>query len=65
MGRLGKRKEHNTMTINQYLKGHRAELHRMIDVVCPNHPKTDQELRLWILNDEGLYNYVKSEGVRL
>jgi hypothetical protein len=24
----------------------------------------DDELRLWILNDEGLYNWSRSEGVR-
>lgn len=26
---------------------------------------TDKELREWILNDEGLYQWAKSEGVRI
>ncbi len=26
---------------------------------------TDSDRRLWILNDEGLYNWARSEGVRI
>ena len=26
---------------------------------------SDEERRLWILNDEGLYNWARSEGVRI
>jgi len=25
----------------------------------------DDERRLWVLNDEGLYNWARSEGVRI
>lgn len=28
-------------------------------------PLNDRERRLWILNDEGLYNWARSEGVRI
>jgi len=28
-------------------------------------PHNDEERRLWILNDEGLYNFAKSQGVKI
>lgn len=28
-------------------------------------PKNDEERRLWVLNDEGLYLWARSEGVRI
>lgn len=28
-------------------------------------PLDDEELRLWILNDEGLYQWARNEGVRI
>jgi hypothetical protein len=30
-----------------------------------NNRLDDAELRLWVLNDEGLYNWARSEGVRI
>lgn len=31
----------------------------------PVEPLNDEERRLWVLNDEGLYNWARSEGVNL
>jgi hypothetical protein len=53
------------MTLKDFIKENREELHSCIDNVFPNHSRNDQEIRLWILNDEGLYNWARSEGVRI
>lgn len=56
------------MTLKQFIKENRAEL----DVVIAralgtetNPRPNDNERRMWILNDEGLYRCAKSEGVRI
>jgi hypothetical protein len=48
------------MKLNDFIKTHRAE----IDEIIQSPYKNDEERRLWILNDEGLYLWAKSEGVR-
>jgi len=53
------------MTLTNFIRENREELHQCIDNVCPNHPRNDGEIRLWILNDEGLYSWARSEGVRI
>lgn len=53
------------MTIKDFIKEHRQELDDCIQRVAPGAPKSDSERRLWILNDEGLYNWARSEGVRV
>ena len=33
---------------------------------CGNYSRlNDEDRRLWVLNDEGLYNWARSEGVRI
>lgn len=56
------------MTLKQFIKQNRAELDACIaralgldKTPLPN----DAERRLWILNDEGLYRWARSEGVRI
>ena len=54
------------MTLRQFLKEHRAELDAAIDRVLHNTEPVrsgDSERRLWVLNDEGLYRWARSEGV--
>lgn len=53
------------MTLRDFIRENKEELDRAIKRVVPDVRLTDQERRLWILNDEGLYNWARSEGVRI
>ena len=62
------------MTLRQFIREHRAELDACINraMGCERkhdagiiHKRNDEERRLWILNDEGLYRWARSEGVRI
>ena len=54
------------MTLHTFIKTNRVELDAAIRRVCPNIESfNDGERRLWILNDEGLYLWARSEGVRI
>ncbi len=48
-------------TLQDFIEEHRQE----IDEITKSAYKNDEERRLWILNDEGLYNWARSEGVRI
>ena len=55
------------MTLRDFIKNNRNELDKLIAKALgmPENPlKNDNERRLWILNDEGLYGWARSEGVR-
>ena len=49
--------------MQEFIHKNREELDRCIQRACPGAPKNDNERRLWVLNDEGLYNWARSEGV--
>lgn len=53
------------MTMQQFIEEHRGELDSIIRRALnrPNRSLDDGEREDWILNDEGLYNWAKSEGV--
>ena len=67
------------MTLQEFIKQNREELDRCINAALYRHdgrggrgtipdppPKrNDNERQEWVLNDEGLYNWAKSEGVRI
>lgn len=53
------------MTMTQFIKDNRQELDECIQRICPNCKRNDHERRLWILNDESLYQWAKSEGVKI
>lgn len=56
------------MSLSQFIKENRAELDAYIAKALgrdENPYPNDQERRLWILHDEGLYRWAKSEGVRI
>lgn len=56
------------MTIKQFITNHRAELDACIARAInktKNPNPNDNERRLWILNDEGLYRWARSEGVSI
>ena len=52
-------------SMRQFIEENRAELDAAIRRVCDNCRLNDAERRLWILNDEGLYNWARSEGVNI
>jgi hypothetical protein len=53
------------MSLNQFIRTYRAELDVAIRRALndPDFRLNDKERRLWILNDEGLYRWARSEGV--
>lgn len=53
------------MTMRDFIKENREELDRCIRRVVPNLRINDEERRQWIMNDEGLYNWARSEGVHV
>jgi hypothetical protein len=53
------------MNMQDFIRENREELDECIQRACPGAPKNDNERRLWVLNDEGLYMWARSEGVRI
>jgi ABC-type nitrate/sulfonate/bicarbonate transport system substrate-binding protein len=56
------------MTLREWIRAHRAELDECIARALgrdKNLRANDDERRLWVLNDEGLYRWARSEGVRI
>ena len=53
------------MTLREFIKGHRAEIDEAVRCLVPDNRMNDEERRLWVLNDEGLYLWARSEGVRI
>jgi hypothetical protein len=49
------------MTMKEFIRKHRKE----IDEATKSQYHNDEERRQWILNDESLYNWARSEGVRI
>lgn len=64
----------NTKSIYSFIKKHRSELDELITKALTRYDPpsfnrnirlNDEERRRWVLNDEGLYNWSKSEGVKI
>lgn len=56
------------MSLRDFIRQNRAEIDAAIRRVCSNCRNcrlNDSERRLWILNDEGLYQWARSSGVRV
>lgn len=54
------------MSIRAFIRENRAALEAAIRKACPGLERLSEgEIRLWILNDEALYNWARSEGVIL
>jgi hypothetical protein len=49
------------MNLTEFIRQNREE----IDMMTKSQYKNDAERRLWILNDEGLYSWARSCGVRI
>jgi len=48
------------MTLKEFIRKNRKEIDASIKRVCDNCRLNDTERRLWILNNESLYNWAKS-----
>ena len=55
------RKQDKSLT--SWIKENRSEIDSVIKSQVPNARIDDAERRIWVLNDEGLYNWAKSERV--
>ena len=53
------------MTLTQFVRENREVLDKYIRSVVPNASRNDSERRQWVLNDERLYNWARSEGVKI
>ena len=59
------RRGEKTMTLREFIKTNKEELDACIRRVCPNKKLNNEERRLWILNDEGIYRWARCSGVRI
>lgn len=50
------------ISLREWIKLNRAEIDACIERVAPGCRKNDDERRLWVLNDEGLYQWARSEA---
>jgi len=53
------------MTLREFIKENKEELDKAIKKVVPDAKLNNEERRLWILNDEGLYRWARSKGVKI
>lgn len=70
MWKLGTKLNYNserriTMTLDKFIKENKEELDEYIKKVCPYLRINNHERRLWVYNDEGLYNWARRSGVRI
>lgn len=55
-------------SLRDFIRDNRPAIDGVIASLRQDAPDTrynDDERRLWVLNDEGLYNWAQSEGVRV
>ena len=53
------------MTMKAFIKANRSEIDAAIRAAGARGSLNDEDREDWILNDEGLYSWARSEGVRL
>ena len=51
--------------MREFIRRNKTEIDAVILKACPGARINNEERRLWILNDEGLYNWARSEGVKI
>ena len=59
------KKNYGRSSLQDFIKNNRQEIDEAIKRAVPNAKINDEERRMWILNDEGLYGWAKSEGVNI
>ena len=50
-------------SMRDFINEHKKEIDEYLN--GKTNYRNDEERRLWILNDEGLYNWARSEGVNI
>ena len=59
-------KKQDKESLSSFIKRNRVQIDQAIKGINKNNVAIDDaERRMWILNDEGLYNWAKSEGVNV
>ena len=58
-------KKQDKQSLTSWIKENREEIDSAIRNVVPEARIDDAERRMWVLNDEGLYNWAKSERVNV
>lgn len=53
------------LSLSDFLRAHRTEIDAAIHSVVPGIRLNDDDREEWINNDEGLYLWARSEGVRI
>lgn len=53
------------MSLRQWIEQNRAAVDNAIENFCRNCLKNDEERILWILNEDDLIEWAKSEGVQV
>jgi len=53
------------MTLKQFIRKFKNEINEHILNACPEAPLNDTERELWVLNDEMLRQWARSEGARI
>lgn len=53
------------MTLRDFIRENKNEIDACISSVCPNASINNEERRLWVLNDEGLYRWARRCGCRI
>ena len=51
------------ISMKKFIEENKADIDACIKRKAPGQPINNSERRLWILNDESLYNWARSEGV--
>ena len=55
-----------TRKMKEFIKNYRIEIDNYIKSICANCGRLNNDDREdWILNDEGLYRWARSEGVKV
>lgn len=55
--------EDNSISIEEFIEENREQLTEAIKNACSNCDIDDDEIEMWINNDEGLYNWAREAGV--
>ena len=53
------------ISLRDFIRAHRATIDNEIEKRIEGARRNDDERRMWILNDEKLYNWARSMGVRI
>ena len=53
------------ISMKKFIEENKADIDAWIKRKAPGQPINNEERRLWILNDESLYNWARASGVNI